>query len=245
MVSITSILDLDLITPYTSAYNMYNETIQKDVLEILEQKQPKIVLLSPYFSDGRPLVTRNYWIIRWLQDKGYEPYIYQGNLFLARKDLQPDWAEDGLEEYNDLLTPTVLEMLPYYWGSQEIKDKYIATSDKLYIDYTNIEDGKTISIDEPAKVSDFLRVTVYSEDRLQAKAKLGVKCKGKEMIYFEFNIKNGEMLLPVGISPEIRDSKEIEQLELEIIDVDVVTTAEVMVYAENTIETSQLLFTKE
>lgn len=245
MVSITSILDLDLITPYTSAYNMYNETMQKDVLEILEQKQPKVVLLSPYFSDGRPLVTRNYWIIRWLQEKEYEPYIYQGNLFLARKDVKVDWAEDGYSEYNDLLTANILEMLPYYWGSQEIKDKYIETSDKLYIDYTSIEDGKTISIDEPAKVSDFLRVTVYSEDMLQAKAKLGVKCKGKEMIYFEFNIKNGEMLLPVGISPEIRDSEEIEQLELEIIDVDVVTTAEVMVYAENTIETSQLLFTKE
>lgn len=245
MVSITSILDLDLITPYTSAYNMYNETIQKNVLEILEKKQPKIVLLSPYFSDGRPIVTRNYWLIRWLQENSYKPYIYQGNLFLARKDMEIDWAEKGYSEYNELMTAKVLDMLPYYWGSQEIKDKYIAESDKLYIDYTNIEPGKKISIEDSIEVSDFLRITVYSEDMLQAKARLGVKCKGKGMIYFKFNIKNGEMLLPLGISPQIRDSKQIEKLELEITDADVVTTAEVMVYTENTIDMSQLLFTKE
>lgn len=245
MVSITSILDLDLITPYTSAYNMYNETIQKDVLKLLEKKQPKIVLLSPCFSDSRPLITRNYWIIRWLQEKEYKPYVYCGNLFLARKDVQPDWAMDGQEEYDELLTPTILEMLPYYWGSEEIKEKYIDDSKKLYIDYTSIEDGKKFFVEEPVEVSDFLRVTVYSEDRLRGKAKLGVKCKGEEMVSFEFHIKNGEMLLPVGISPKIRESKEIEQLELEIMDVDVVTTAEVMIYAQNTIELSELLVTEE
>ena len=244
MLSVTSILDLELITPYTSAYNMYNETIQKDVLNILEEKKPKIVLLAPYFGDGRPLAPRNYWIVRWIQSEGYNPYIYRGNLFLARKDLELNWAEDGYAQYAALITPTTLDMLPYYWGSDILREKYITSSEKAYIDYDNIEAGKKVCI-ENLKVADFVRVTVQSENMVQAKGRLGIKGKGKNIIYFDFDIRNGEMLIPIGLSPELQNSKEIELLELEILEGDISVNAEVAVYMEESIEPDQFRFTEE
>ena len=94
-------------------------------------------------------------------------------------------------------------------------------------------------------MADFVRVTVQSENMVQAKGRLGIKGKGKNIIYFDFDIRNGEMLIPIGLSPELQNSKEIELLELEILEGDISVNAEVAVYMEESIEPDQFRFTEE
>ncbi len=239
MVSTNAILDLDFMTPYSSAYNMYNETMQKHVVEILRERKPKLVLLSPYFSDSRPLAVRDYWIIRYFTEENYQPYVYEDILFLARKDVEVTLGKKAFETYAEFITPSQLENLAFYWGDEQIKEKYISESEKLFLEYTNVEAGKYIDVTCCSKNTDFIRVSAYSENELQGKAVLYVKLKKNKVIEFQFDIKNGEMLVPIGLNPYIAKEGEIQGVALRILDVSDLMAAEIGIYGESSINMSQ------
>ncbi len=239
MVSSNSILDMNLMTPYSSAFNMYNETMQKHVVGILKQRQPKVVLLSPYFSDSRPLSARNYWLIRYFQEENYIPYTYEDILFLARKDVEVTLGTKDIASYAEFITPSNLEHLAYYWGGGQVKEKYIAESEKLFLDYTNVEVGKYIDVNSVSEHTDFVRITAYAENEFQGKAVLYVKLNQGQVIEMLFDIRNGEMLIPVGLNPYVAEKGNIQGVALQILELSEMIPAELGIYAETSIDVSQ------
>lgn len=239
MVSSNTILDMNLMTPYSSAFNMYNETMQKHVVGIMKRRQPKLVLLSPCFSDSRSLSTRNYWMIRYFQEENYKPYVYEDILYLVREDVKVTLGKEGLDEYAEFITPSNLENLAFYWGGEKIKEKYVTKSEKLFIEYTGVEVGKYIDVNVSSKNTDFIRITTYSEDEFQGKAALYVKLKNDKVVVFECEIENGEMLIPIGLNPYVKKEGEIQGVALQILDVPALLATEVGIYAESSISVSQ------
>ena len=117
-ISHTVIFDLEDGYPYTSAYNISNDLMQKKAIELLSDNPPKMILLAPYIRfDEAPVSLRSPKLYRKLLQMGYEPYIYEDVVYLLQGGSQCEQAEDGKRKLGMLNHRTDLGMLPYLWGT--------------------------------------------------------------------------------------------------------------------------------
>lgn len=117
-ISHTVIFDLKMDYPYTSAYNISNDIMQKKAIELIQDKRPKLILLAPYIRfDEAPISLRSPELYQKILQMGYQPYIYEDVVYLLDGVSKCDVAEDGKRKLGMLNHRTDMGMLPYLWGT--------------------------------------------------------------------------------------------------------------------------------
>ena len=112
-------------------------------------------------------------------------------------------------------------------------------SEKQFLDYTNVEVGKYIDVNSVSEHTDFVRITAYAENEFQGKTVLYVKLNQGQVIEMLFDIRNGEMLIPVGLNPYVAEKGNIQGVALQILELSEMIPAELGIYAETSIDVSQ------
>lgn len=127
-ISHTAILDLKADYPYTSAYNISNDLMQKKAIACIRENRPRLILLAPYIRfDQAPVSLRSPKLYQAILQMGYQPYIYEDVVYLLDGESKCDVAKDGKRKLGLLNHHTDIGMLPYLWGTalEEQKDHLV------------------------------------------------------------------------------------------------------------------------
>ncbi len=114
------IFDKALVMPYTSAYNISNNRMQKNAIALLEEKKPGYILIAPGITfDEAPMSLRCIFLYQKIRRMGYRPYKYENVIYMVRSDLENPvpGSEDGQEAFAQAMHKTDLGFLPSVWGS--------------------------------------------------------------------------------------------------------------------------------
>ncbi|MCR5282681.1 MAG: hypothetical protein K6E18_04875, partial [Lachnospiraceae bacterium] len=114
------IFDKALVMPYTSAYNISNNRMQKEAVMRLEEKKPACILIAPGITfDEAPLSLRCIFLYQKILQMGYRPFRYENVIYMLRADLENPvpGSQDGQEAFAQAMHKTDLGYLPAIWGS--------------------------------------------------------------------------------------------------------------------------------
>ena len=235
-----NILNKENLMPFSSTYNTNNRVMQIRAIEVLQEKQPEILIVAPAWQhDSGSLSTRNYYMYQYLQ-KHYTPCKYKNIIFLTNDDEVRARFEPAYEEFGKLQHIEDLKMLPKAWGNEVLKeqetealktdwslldtnaselgdDRYILNAEENYFLYAFPEnrDGSEIP---------FLRITVRDESgsgeplKFQGVVYFMNEGKGvKEAHRFTFDGSEGSFLIPLTTSPYWSYSDELQSMMLDFI----------------------------
>lgn len=123
-ISHTVIFDLKADYPYTSAYNISNDRMQKKAIACIRESRPRLILLAPYIRfDEAPVSLRSPELYQAILRMGYQPYIYEDVVYLLDGESKCDVAENGKRKLGLLNHRADLGMLPYLWGTALANEK--------------------------------------------------------------------------------------------------------------------------
>ena len=235
-----NILNKENLMPFSSTYNTNNRVMQTRAIEVLQEKQPEILIVAPAWQhDSGSLSTRNYYMYQYLQ-KHYTPCKYKNIIFLTNDDEVRARFEPAYEEFGKLQHIEDLKMLPKAWGNEVLKeqetetlktdwslldtnaselgdDQYILNAEENYFLYAFPEnrDGSEMP---------FLRITVRDESgsgeplKFQGVVYFMNEGKGvKEAHRFTFDGSEGSFLIPLTTSPYWSYSDELQSMMLDFI----------------------------
>ena len=235
-----NILNKENLMPFSSTYNTNNRVMQTRAIEVLQEKQPEILIVAPAWQhDSGSLSTRNYYMYQYLQ-KHYTPCKYKNIIFLTNDDEVRARFEPAYEEFGKLQHIEDLKMLPKAWGNEVLKeqetetlktdwslldtnaselgdDQYILNAEENYFLYafTENRDGSEMP---------FLRITVRDESgsgeplKFQGVVYFMNEGKGvKEAHRFTFDGSEGSFLIPLTTSPYWSYSDELQSMMLDFI----------------------------
>lgn len=235
-----NILNKENLMPFSSTYNTNNRVMQTRAIEVLQEKQPEILIVAPAWQhDSGSLSTRNYYMYQYLQ-KHYTPCKYKNIIFLTNDDEVRARFEPAYEEFGKLQHIEDLKMLPKAWGNEVLKeqetealkidwslldtnatelgdDRYILNAEENYFLYAFPEnrDGSEIP---------FLRITVRDEsgsgDPLKFQGVVYFMNEGKgvkEAHRFTFDGSEGSFLIPLTTSPYWSYSDKLQSMMLDFI----------------------------
>ncbi len=235
-----NILNKENLMPFSSTYNTNNKVMQTRAIEVLEEKQPEIIIVAPAWQhDSGSLSTRNYYMYQYIQ-KNYTPCKYENIIFLTNDDEVRARFEPAYEEFGKLQHIEDLKMLPKAWGNDYLKDE---ETDALNVDWSLLDTNATelgddhyilnaeenyflYSFPENQDGSEipFLRITVRDESGSEEPLKFqGVvyfmdEGKGvKEAHRFTFDGSEGSFLIPLTTSPYWSYSDQIQSMMLDFI----------------------------
>ena len=235
-----NILNKENLMPFSSTYNTNNKVMQTRAIEVLEEKQPELIIVAPAWQhDSGSLSTRNYYLYQYIQ-KHYTPCKYKNIIFLTNDDEVRAEFEAAYEEFAELTHIEDLKMLPKAWGNEKLKeqetaplnlvwslldtnatelgdDHYILNAEENYFLYTFDE------LQEGAEIP-FLRITIKDESGSKELLKFqGVvyfmnEGKGvKEAHRFTFDGSEGSFLIPLTTSPYWSYSDQIESMLIDFV----------------------------
>lgn len=235
-----NILNKENLMPFSSTYNTNNKVMQTRAIQVLEEKQPEILIVAPaWLHDSGSLSTRNYYLYQYIQ-KNYTPCKYKNIIFLTNDEEVRDRFEPAYEEFGALTHIEDLKMLPKAWGNDYLKEteteklelnwslldtnaselgeaQYLLNAEENYFLYAFPEnqDGSEIP---------FLRITIKDESGSEEPLKFqGVvyfmdEGKGvKEAHRFTFDGSEGSFLIPLSTSPYWSYSDQIQSMMLDFI----------------------------
>lgn len=118
------ILDKESVLPFTSAYNISNEKMQKKAISLIEEERPRLILISPLIRfDLAPLSLRSMKFYTALLEMGYEPYVYEDVVYLLDGEPALLEAAEGKRSLGLTCHKEYLGMLPYIWGASMETDE--------------------------------------------------------------------------------------------------------------------------
>ena len=235
-----NILNRENLMPFSCTYNTNNKVMQTRAIEVLEEKQPELIIVAPAWQhDSGSLSTRNYYMYQYIQ-KHYTPCKYENIIFLTNDDEVRAQFEPAYEEFAELTHIEDLKMLPKAWGNEYLKeeeteplnvdwslldtnatelgeDQYVLNAEENYFLYTFPEnqDGSEIP---------FLRITVKdesgSEEHLKFQGVVYFMDEGKgvrEAHRFTFDGSEGSFLIPLTTSPWWSYSDQIQSMLLDFV----------------------------
>ena len=235
-----NILNRENLMPFSSTYNTNNKVMQTRAIEVLEEKQPELIIVAPAWQhDSGSLSTRNYYMYQYIQ-KHYTPCKYENIIFLTNDDEVRAQFEPAYEEFAELTHIEDLKMLPKAWGNEYLKeeeteplnvdwslldtnatelgeDQYVLNAEENYFLYTFPEnqDGSEIP---------FLRITIRdesgSEEPLKFQGVVYFMDEGKgvrEAHRFTFDGSEGSFLIPLTTSPWWSYSDQIQSMLLDFV----------------------------
>ncbi len=235
-----NILNKENLMPFSSTYNTNNKVMQTRAIEVLEEKQPEIIIVAPAWQhDSGSLSTRNYYMYQYIQ-KHYTPCKYENIIFLTNDDEVRARFEPAYEEFGKLQHIEDLKMLPKAWGNDYLKDE---ETDALNVDWSLLDTNATELGDDHYILNaeenyflyafpenqdgseiPFLRITVRDESGSEEPLKFqGVvyfmdEGKGvKEAHRFTFDGSEGSFLIPLTTSPYWSYSDELQSMMLDFI----------------------------
>lgn len=119
-----NILNKKVLLPFSSTYNTNNEIMQRKAIEVLQNYQPEVVVVSPAWNhDAGALSIRNYHLYQWFMQHGYVPCKYNSTLFLTNEEEIVEHYDLAYEEFGACMHIEDLKMLPVVWASQKIKQE--------------------------------------------------------------------------------------------------------------------------
>ncbi len=235
-----NILNKENLMPFSSTYNTNNKVMQTRAIEVLEEKQPEILIVAPAWQhDSGSLSTRNYYLYQYIQ-KHYTPCKYKNIIFLTNDDEVRAQFEAAYDEFAEWTHIEDLKMLPKAWGNTELKeqetealnlewslldtnatelgdDHYILNAEENYFLYTFEE------LQEGAEIP-FLRITIAdesgAEEQLQFQGVVYFMDEGKnvkEAHRFTFDGSEGSFLIPLTTSPYWSYSDQIESMLIDFV----------------------------
>ena len=135
-----NILNKENLMPFSSTYNTNNRVMQTRAIEVLQEKQPEILIVAPAWQhDSGSLSTRNYYMYQYLQ-KHYTPCKYKNIIFLTNDDEVRARFEPAYEEFGKLQHIEDLKMLPKAWGNEVLKEQ---ETEALKIDWSLLDTNAT------------------------------------------------------------------------------------------------------
>lgn len=112
------IFDRESVLPFTSAYNISNRKMQEKAIALVEEKRPRLILITPLIQfDLAPVSLRSMEFYTALIKMGYEPYIYEDVVYLLDGEPLLAEAEGGRRSLGLNFHKEHLGMLPYIWGT--------------------------------------------------------------------------------------------------------------------------------
>lgn len=125
------VFDLDNFWPYTSAYNISNDRMQKKAIAQLKNQLPDMILVSPEIVfDDAPFSLRSPILYQYLMQQGYETYKYENVIYLVRGENPVEGGEQNEAALAQLWHKTTLGYLPRVWGLSE-QDQLLDITDQL------------------------------------------------------------------------------------------------------------------
>lgn len=143
------IFDRDNFWPFTSAYNISNERMQKKAIKMLSGNLPDMILAAPVIMfDEAPFSFRSPILYQYLMEQGYRAYKYENVIYLLRTDNQVEGAKEDLQSFAQLMHKKNLCYLPAIWGSSEGSDRQLQ---EIALGYRiePCEEGFTIRFERP------------------------------------------------------------------------------------------------
>lgn len=120
-----NILDKKVLLPFSSTYNTNNEVMQKKAIEVLDEKKPEVIVVSPEWKhDSGTLSTRNYHLYQWLMQNDYVPCKYESILFFTNTKEIEEAFDSAYEEMGACMHLENIKKLPTVWSSEQIEEKY-------------------------------------------------------------------------------------------------------------------------
>ena len=235
-----NILNKENLMPFSSTYNTNNKVMQTRAIEVLEEKQPEILIVAPAWQhDSGSLSTRNYYMYQYIQ-KHYTPCKYENIIFLTNDDEVRAQFEPAYEEFSELTHIEDLKMLPKAWGNEYLKEE---ETEPLNVEWSLLDtnatelgdDHYTLNAEEnyflyafpenqDGSEIPFLRIIVRDESGSTESLKFqGVvyfmdEGKGvKETHRFIFDGSEGSFLIPLTTSPYWSYSEQIQSMMLDFI----------------------------
>ncbi|MBP3457917.1 MAG: oligosaccharide repeat unit polymerase [Lachnospiraceae bacterium] len=130
------ILDKESVLPFTSAYNISNEKMQKKAISLIEAERPRLILISPLIRfDLAPLSLRSMKLYTTLVEMGYEPYVYEDVVYLLDKEPNLLEAAEGRRALGLICHKDYMGMLPYIWGASMKADAEDMGLQSVDVDY--------------------------------------------------------------------------------------------------------------
>ncbi len=219
-----NILNKKVLLPFSSTYNTNNKVMQTKAIEVLEELQPEVIVVSPHWQhDSAALSTRNYYLYQYLA-KHYEPCKYENIIFLTNSEEVKSQYEPAYEEFGQLMHVERIKMLPACWGNEFLEaeetmdversfslvdknaektgeDTWLLSAEENYFLYAF--EAPIAGID-----TQFLRITVEdlseSEEKLKFEGVVYFMDEGKNLKEghrFIYDGGEGEFLIPLTTSP--------------------------------------------
>ena len=143
------IFDRDNFWPFTSAYNISNERMQKKAIKMLSGNLPDMILAAPAIVfDEAPFSFRSPILYQYLMEHGYRAYKYENVIYLLRTDNQVEGSKEDPQSFAQLMHKKNLGYLPAIWGSSDGSNRQlqeVAPGYRIRQD----EDGFTIEFERP------------------------------------------------------------------------------------------------
>jgi len=229
-------LDARMVLPYTSGYNISNEQMQKNAIDILRENPPELVMLAPFIRfDEASISLRSPLLYEYLYDAGYEPYVYQNVIYLKQGESVLFEESNGFEAYAELMHKQALAMLPAVWGSGDAADELQQISANGHLIH---EEGRLIyEVDGvySGEEIDFIRIQLPEDDESEA-AKIqqqgtavGGEQESERLIRvlfgengeeheFHFKLAGDNFLIPVFSSPYWKVQEQVGDFEVQMTD---------------------------
>ena len=159
------IFDKASVLKYTSGYNISNEIMQENAIEVLSKEETKFVLLAPFIKfDDATISLRSGKLYQYLLRADYEPFVYQNVLYLLKSGETPlEGSMDGTVAFAELMHKESLMYLPAVWGEADLEEKLSEVS--LQADIQEVDSGNiNISFDTPVKGEDIYYIGIHIKD---------------------------------------------------------------------------------
>jgi len=238
-----NILNKKVLLPFSSTYNTNNKVMQTKAIEVLEELQPEVLVVAPYWlHDASALSTRNHYLYQYLV-KHYEPYKYENIVFLTNSEEVKSRYEPAYEEFGQLMHVENIKKLPACWGNDYLEEQETIDVERAWtcLDSNAEETGENTwrlnaegntflyLFDENQKglETQFLRISVTdlseADEDLQFDGVVYFADEGKniqEGHRFSFDGGEGEFLIPLTSSPYWSYSENIRVILLEFLNKD-------------------------
>lgn len=241
-------LDKKVPSLYSADYVAANSKIQKKVINSIKKNSIPVVLIGPSIRhDGGPASIRAYRIYRWFIEKDYRYYESNGFQFLVRNDRFNDLslsAKGGTTKLEQVFHIKDLASIPIAWGRNisrlekrfktieeiNMKDTVVTSLNDVSVLDNNwiMTTGKdpyltwTLRSKSNGVQSDFILLKIIADNPkaiFTGQIFWGVDGEYYEEKSFTFNAVSGELLIPIGSSPDwLRGSNNSLRLDIDGVD---------------------------
>ena len=216
-----------MVLPYTSGYNISNETMQKLAIEQLKEHPVDLIVLAPYIRfDEATISLRSPLLYEYLYEAGYKPYVYENVIYMKKSESVLFPESNGIEAFSELCHKQALQMLPVVWGNSEA----VHSLNKVNIDtqMSVDENGVTWSLlEEVGGMNlDFVKITIpeqyMNQDGTKEKQEKDKDAMseirfifGEEKYEFTFYCEGNNFLIPVYSSPFWKSLDSVERFSIQ------------------------------